>query len=140
MQEVNQIAEECDWKTHFTAEECVDLVASVLEKTPSLIEYTDTPEERPKRPYQLAYIVDTEFAYKDCEYFMLGILDENGEFQDFYYGSGINYDTFRQWIPNEFSEADESCYEFSPSRHPGKSAKDILAKAGYVEVEERLDE
>ena len=37
MDEVAHIAEECDWKTHFTAEECVHLVASILEKNPELI-------------------------------------------------------------------------------------------------------
>lgn len=40
MQEVENIANECEWKTHFTAEECVNMVVSILEKNPSLVSYT----------------------------------------------------------------------------------------------------
>ena len=130
MKQVEEISEECDWKTHFTAEECVHLVADVLEKHPDLVS---------KCTYQLAYMVDTDTKYDGCEFFILGILDENGEFQDFYYSSGIEYEHFQQWIPDEFSEAAESCYEFSHRRHPSKNAKDILKAAGYIEIEERLD-
>jgi len=39
MEKCNNIAEECDWVTHFTAADCVDIVASVLEKNPTLIEH-----------------------------------------------------------------------------------------------------
>jgi hypothetical protein len=39
MDECNNIAEECDWVTHFTAADCVNIVASVLEKNPELIEH-----------------------------------------------------------------------------------------------------
>ena len=63
------------------------------------------------------------------------LLDENGEFQDFYYSSGIEYEDFQQWIPDEFSEAAESCYEFSHRRHPDKNAKDILKAAGKTDFD-----
>ena len=39
MEECNNVAEECDWVTHFTAEYCVNIVASVLEKNPALIDH-----------------------------------------------------------------------------------------------------
>lgn len=32
LQKVNKITDECDWKTHFTAEECVSLVCKVIEE------------------------------------------------------------------------------------------------------------
>ena len=37
MKEVDLIFEVCDWKTHFTAQECVYLVLRVLEQNPELI-------------------------------------------------------------------------------------------------------
>ena len=37
MQAVDEILDECDWKTHFTAQECVYLVLRVLEQNPELI-------------------------------------------------------------------------------------------------------
>ena len=38
MEKVNRIVEECDWKTHFTPEEVVGLVVSILEENPELID------------------------------------------------------------------------------------------------------
>jgi len=37
MEWVNQVADECDWKTHFGPEEIVYAIADILEKNPSLI-------------------------------------------------------------------------------------------------------
>ena len=37
MQEIDAICEVCDWKTHFTAQECVYLVSHILEQNPELI-------------------------------------------------------------------------------------------------------
>jgi hypothetical protein len=37
MQEVEAICEVCDWKTSFSAEECVNIVAYLLEEHPELI-------------------------------------------------------------------------------------------------------
>lgn len=37
MQETDAILDECDWKTHFTAQECVYLVSRILETNPELI-------------------------------------------------------------------------------------------------------
>ena len=37
MQDVDEICEFCDWKTHFTAQECVEMVVNILEKNPELI-------------------------------------------------------------------------------------------------------
>lgn len=37
MQWVNQVAEDCDWKTHFEPEEIVYAIASILENNPNLI-------------------------------------------------------------------------------------------------------
>jgi len=39
MQEVEAICEVYDWKTHFTAQECVNLVSYLLEENPDLIKY-----------------------------------------------------------------------------------------------------
>ena len=39
MKEVETICEVCDWKTHFTAEECVNIVSHLLERNPDLINY-----------------------------------------------------------------------------------------------------
>lgn len=38
MEKVNEITEECDWKTHFTPQECVNLVANILMANEDLIE------------------------------------------------------------------------------------------------------
>ena len=37
MQEVEAICEACDWKTNFSAGECVNIVAYLIEKNPELI-------------------------------------------------------------------------------------------------------
>ena len=37
LQEMDEILEECDWKTHFSAQECVYLVSRILEANPELI-------------------------------------------------------------------------------------------------------
>ena len=37
MEWVNQVSDECDWKTHFTPEEIVHSIASILENNPNLI-------------------------------------------------------------------------------------------------------
>lgn len=37
MQDVEEICEFCDWKTSFTAQECVEMVANILEQHPELI-------------------------------------------------------------------------------------------------------
>jgi hypothetical protein len=41
MDEVNHIIDECDWKTHFTPEEIIGIVSSVIEKNPELIDKSD---------------------------------------------------------------------------------------------------
>ena len=41
MQWVNQVADECDWKTHFGPEEIVYAIVDILEKNPSLIKSED---------------------------------------------------------------------------------------------------
>lgn len=37
MEKVDKIAEECDWKTHFTPEEVVGLISTILEENPQII-------------------------------------------------------------------------------------------------------
>lgn len=37
MQEVEAICEVCHWKTNFSAEECVNIVAYLIEENPGLI-------------------------------------------------------------------------------------------------------
>lgn len=37
MQWVDQVADECDWKTHFTPEEIVYAIAEILENNPELL-------------------------------------------------------------------------------------------------------
>jgi hypothetical protein len=37
MQEIDAICEVCDWKTSFSAEECVNIVAFLIEGNPELI-------------------------------------------------------------------------------------------------------
>jgi hypothetical protein len=39
MEWVDQVAEECDWKTHFEPEEIVHAVANILEINPQLIKH-----------------------------------------------------------------------------------------------------
>lgn len=85
-------------------------------------------------PYKLAYMRDYDYDYKDCEYYILGIIDKNGTFLDFYYKSEIEYELFSEWIPPFLAEASESVYEFSPSRHPELTAKEIFEKCGYIEI------
>jgi hypothetical protein len=38
MKEVTDIAEECDWITHFEPKTIVDIIANILERNPNLIE------------------------------------------------------------------------------------------------------
>lgn len=38
---VNQVADDCDWKTHFGPEEIVYAIADILEKNPLLITSKD---------------------------------------------------------------------------------------------------
>jgi hypothetical protein len=38
MQQVEEIAEVCDWVTHFGPEEIVNMIANIIEKHPELIE------------------------------------------------------------------------------------------------------
>jgi len=42
LQAMDEILEECDWKTHFSAQECVYLVSRVLEQNPELIKNGDS--------------------------------------------------------------------------------------------------
>lgn len=37
MKWVNQVSEDCDWKTHFGPEEIVHAIANILENNPDLI-------------------------------------------------------------------------------------------------------
>lgn len=37
MREIRAICEECDWKTSFSSEECVNIVSYLLEEHPGLI-------------------------------------------------------------------------------------------------------
>jgi hypothetical protein len=37
MQWVNQVAEDCEWKTHFEPQEIVYAIANILENNPNLI-------------------------------------------------------------------------------------------------------
>ncbi len=37
MQEVKAICEVCDWKTNFSAGECINIVAYLIEENPELI-------------------------------------------------------------------------------------------------------
>jgi hypothetical protein len=39
MKEVEAICEACDWKTNFSAGECVNIVSRILEQNPELINY-----------------------------------------------------------------------------------------------------
>jgi hypothetical protein len=39
VQEVEAICEVCDWKTNFSAEECVNIVSYLLEENSELINY-----------------------------------------------------------------------------------------------------
>jgi len=141
MQEVNQIAEECDWKTHFTAEECVNMVSDILEKNAHLLTYSEPQSSdiqfNPKK-YKLAYMRDLDMQEEEaddgCEYYTLGILDENGEFQDFYYDSSMEFDEFSDLIPKGFGEVMESCYQLKHRSNKGKTAKEVLENHGYVEV------
>lgn len=43
MQEVEAICEVCDWKTSFSASECVNIVAYLLELNPELITHDNQP-------------------------------------------------------------------------------------------------
>ena len=47
MQEVNNIADECDWVTHFTSEECVNIVSNILEKNTHLVTYSEVEQNIP---------------------------------------------------------------------------------------------
>lgn len=38
LQEIDRIIDHCESKTFFTAEECVNIVANIIEKNPELVE------------------------------------------------------------------------------------------------------
>ena len=44
MEWVNQVADDCDWKTHFGTEEIVHAIAHILETNPQLRKTGRTPE------------------------------------------------------------------------------------------------
>jgi hypothetical protein len=41
MEWVDQVTDECDWKTHFEPEEIVHAIANIIEETPELIVKTN---------------------------------------------------------------------------------------------------
>lgn len=41
MEWVNDVAEHCDWKTHFEPKEIVHAISSILERNPDLIQKTE---------------------------------------------------------------------------------------------------
>ncbi len=41
MKWVDQVSEDCDWKTHFTPDEIVHAIARILENNPHLISQND---------------------------------------------------------------------------------------------------
>lgn len=41
MEWVNEVADECDWKTHFGTEEIVHAIAHIVETNPQLIKETN---------------------------------------------------------------------------------------------------
>jgi hypothetical protein len=41
MEWVNQVADDCDWKTHFGTEEIVHAIAHILETNPQIIKETN---------------------------------------------------------------------------------------------------
>jgi hypothetical protein len=45
MDHVNQICEDLEWKTHFGPKEIVDIMATILEKNPELIEEHETNQD-----------------------------------------------------------------------------------------------
>ena len=45
MKKVDDIAEQCEHVTHFTAQECVNMVSDVLENNPSLIEIPENEDK-----------------------------------------------------------------------------------------------
>lgn len=41
LKEVNNIFEVCDWKTHLTPKEIVDILSELIEKNPTIIDRSD---------------------------------------------------------------------------------------------------
>lgn len=92
-----------------------------------------------KTKYKLAYYRFQDYVglgKYPVERYELGIIDKKtDEFLDFYYSSGISYDRFANFIPNEFSEVYESAYEFRKTHH-NMTAQEVLEAHGYVEYKE----
>lgn len=73
------------------------------------------------------YDVDKSFEYQFC-------LDINGELQPFFYGGhDIDKDELREFIPSEFHEKCEDCYEFEGTL---EEAKKFLNSLGIERIEE----
>ena len=153
LKRINEIAEACEDKSVFSPEECVGLVAEVLEGNPKLLNFEETNSDTEcakikglakKNKLKLAaqlIIPSKEPPYPSLSYITLGILDKRGKFKDFYYNSGLEYEIFQKYIPPNFAEAMESTYEYHSGRTLTeeqyiKEAFDVLEKCGYKRIED----
>lgn len=107
-------------------------------KSSKVSEYIKIKSLAAKNGIKLAACL-TDDGYSDEKpYIMLGVLEKD-EFEDFYYGSGLEYGEFLQYIPEKFCEACESTYEYSPEKKLTreeyiKEAFSILSKCGYTRL------
>lgn len=88
-------------------------------------------------------IVDSNAYDDEMPYIMLGVID-NEIFKDFYYNSGLEYEEFNKYIPDNFHEACESTYEYHSGKNQSKDeyineAFKILKKCGYVRLENFIE-
>lgn len=153
---VNEIADLDEEKSIFSPEECVNIIADILEgkKQASLLDlyeqYKGTQSEyakikalASKKKIKLAAQLIIDQYAKPYPYIQLGIL-KRGKFKDFYYGSGLEYNEFQKFIPEGFSEAMESTYEYHPGRSLSeekyiKESFDILSQCGYTRIEDFIE-
>ncbi len=74
------------------------------------------------------YFLDFDHKGNGVYYYILGVF-KDGEFKDFYYSSGIDYETYQKAIPTGFVEIMESVYE---SKKSLAESLEILRNAGYT--------
>ena len=90
-----------------------------------------------KQQYKLAYIIDYDFIYENEEptpRYVLGYIGDTGEFVDFYYDSGLQYEEWQCLVPRGFCEESENWYSYIPRglvQDLGWSAEDQLKQFGY---------
>lgn len=106
--------------------------------------YSEIKRAAEKNKLKLAAQLIDDGYEESMPYIELGFLDKKGEFKDFYYDSGLEYEEFQQYIPERFCEVMESSYEYHSGKKQTreqyiKEVFEILSKCGYKRLPDWKD-